>query len=110
MTTNGKTTATASPVNNMLEAMQDASTKMMPGVGPEWFETMSNVGNEMLAFMSERVKQDVQTQKDLLQAKGIAEIQQIQADFIKRTMNDYTTEMAKLMDFGKPHGNHATPV
>lgn len=101
--------ATAS-MTNLMAAMQDASTKMMPAFGPEWFDTMNNVGTEMFAFMSDRIKQDIQTQQDLLQAKGIAEVQQIQADFLKKTMDDYAAEMTKLMELGKAHKKHATPV
>jgi len=98
------------PLNNLMESIQEASSKMMPGFGPHWFETMNEVGAEMFAFMSERIKQDVQTQQDLLQAKGIAEVQQIQADFLKKAMEDYTAEMSKLMAVGKSHTDHATPV
>ena len=101
---------TGSPMTNLMEVIQEASTTMMPGFGLEWFETMNKVGTEMLAFMSERVKQDIQTQQDLLQAKDIGEIQKIQADFVKKAMDDYAAEMTKLMDMGKTHEKHAIPV
>lgn len=110
MTKNDQAKEAAAPLINLMETMQDASMKMMPVLGPEWFETMNKVGTEMLTFMSERIKQDVQTQQDLLQAKGIAEIQQIQAEFLKKTMSDYSTEMSKLMGMGQTHVKHATPV
>lgn len=110
MTKDDKTKDAMAPMTNLIEAMQEASTKMMPALGPEWTETMNSIGTEMLTFMSERIKQDLQTQQDLLQAKGIAEIQQIHADFIKKTMEDYTSEMTKLMGMGKTGERHATPV
>jgi len=110
MTTKDKSKDTVSPMNVLIDAMQNASTALMPGFGPEWLEAMSKVGHEMLTFMSERVKEDIQTQQALLQAKGIAEIQQIQADFLKRAQEDYTVEMAKLVELGTNHHKHATPV
>lgn len=112
MTKDDKTKVDVSPMTNLMDAIQEASTKIMPGFGPEWFETMNKVGTEMLTFMSNRIKQDIQTQQELLQAKGIAEIQKIQADFLKKTMEDYTAEMTKLMGIGmgNNHKRHATPV
>lgn len=109
MTKDDKTNDPMAPMSNLIEAMQ-ASTKMVPGFGPELLENMNNIGAEMLAFMSERVKQDIQTQQDLLQAKGIAEVQQIQAEFVKKAMEDYTSEMTKLMGMGHTGEKHATPV
>jgi hypothetical protein len=110
MTKNDKAKDAMAPMANLIDAMQESSTKMLSGFGSEWFGTMSSVGTEMLAFMSERVKQDIQTQQDLLQAKGIAEIQKLQADFFKKAMEDYSAEMTKLMEIGKSHEKHATPV
>jgi DNA-binding transcriptional regulator GbsR (MarR family) len=105
-----KTKETVSPMSSLIEAMQGTNTNMTAGFGPEWFEAMSNVGHEMLTFMSERIKQDIQTQQELLQAKGIAEIQQIQAEFLKKAQEDYATEMAKLVEMGTVHNKHAIPV
>jgi enoyl-[acyl-carrier-protein] reductase (NADH) len=110
MTKHAKTKNAGLPMSNLMDAFQDASTKMASGFGPEWLENMNNLGTEMLAFMSERIKQDIQTQQDLLQAKGIAEVQKIQADFLKKAMDDYSAEMTKLMDVGKTPDKHATPV
>lgn len=110
MTTTEKTKDTVSPMNVLIDAMQNASTAFVPDFGPEWLEAMSKVGHEMLTFMSERVKEDLQTQHALLQAKGIAEIQQIQAEFLKKAQEDYAVEMAKLVEMGANHHKHATPV
>lgn len=110
MSKSNKAKDAVTPVTNLMGAIQDASIKMMPEFGPEWFKSMAGVGAEMLAFMSERVKQDVQTQQDLLRAKGLVEIQKIQADFVTKAMDDYANEMAKLMGMGTAHEKHATPV
>jgi hypothetical protein len=113
MTTHDKTKDAVSPVTNLIEAMRDASAKTMPGFGSEWFETMNELSNEMLTFVTDRVKHDIQTQQDLLQAKGIAEIQKIQTDFFKKATDDYAAEMTKLVELGKTgkaQEKHATPV
>jgi hypothetical protein len=110
MTKDDKKNTAASPLSGMLEAMQAASTNMMPVMGPEWIANMNTLGTEMMEFMAHRVKQDLQTQQDLLQAKDIAEVQKIQAEFLKKTMDDYSAEMTKLMGLGEKHSRHATPV
>lgn len=110
MTTHDKTKDALSSASTLIDAMQEAGTKMVPGLGPEWFETINELSTEMLAFITERVKQDLQTQQDLLQAKGIADVQKIQADFFKKATDDYTAEMTKLMEIGKTQAKHATPV
>ena len=89
------------PALAMLKAMQGAGFKDMPDFGSKWFETMNELGTEMLKFIAERMKQDTQTQHDLLQAKGFAEIQHIQAQFVQKAIDDYSAEMAKLMELGK---------
>ena len=105
-----KAVETVSPMSTLIEAMQSTNTNLTAGFGPDWLEAMSNVGHEMLTFMSERVKQDIQTQHELLQAKGIAEVQEIQAEFLKKAQSDYAAEMAKLVDLGTVHKKHTTPV
>lgn len=96
-----KTDKSQAPLADLMKTVQEASFKSMPGLGTDWFEAMSDVGSEMLNFTAARIKQDVETQHKLLHAKELAEIQHIQAEFFQRAIDDYTAEMAKLMDMGK---------
>jgi hypothetical protein len=110
MTKDDKKNTAASPLSGMIEAMQAASANMMPMMGPEWMANMTTLGTEMMEFMAQRIKEDLQTQQDMLQAKDILEVQKIQAEFVKKAMDDYSTEMTKLMGMGGTHERHATPV
>lgn len=89
----------ASPMANLLEAMQ--ATKLSPMPQADWLERMADVGSEMLSFMAARVGEDVQTQHALMHAKGVAEVQHIQAQFFQKAMDDYAAETAKLVTMGK---------
>lgn len=100
----------SAPVTNMMSAMQDSGMKALSDFGPEWFNTMNTIGSEMMTFMSKRVVEDVQTQHALLHAKDFAEVQKIQSDFVTRAMQDYTTEMTKLMGLDTTPKRHATPI
>ncbi len=105
MTKDTKTEDAVTSATNMMKAWQEAAAGSMPGsmanlganLGPMWLQTMTSLGTEMLNFVAERVKTDVQTQQELLKAKGLAEVQQIQARFIEKAMQDYRNEMARMM-------------
>jgi hypothetical protein len=103
-----KQSTPAATVIEMFQSMQEAAfpsiVGSVPGIGTDWMDTMTNVGNEMMEFMATRVKTDVQTQNDLLQANGIAEIQEIQTQFFQKVMNDYAAESTKLMDMFQAAG------
>jgi hypothetical protein len=88
-------------MTKLMQTLQDASRQSMPGFGAGWMDAMTKMGNEMLEFTAARIKEDAQVQHDLLQAKGISEVQQIQSQFFQKAMEDYSAESAKLMDMGK---------
>lgn len=96
-----KTKQSHAPFADLMKTMQEASVKSMPALGTHWFEIMSDLGSEMLNFTAARIKEDVDTQHKLLHAKELAEVQHIQAEFFQKAVDDYTTEMAKLMDMSK---------
>lgn len=94
---------------------QDTKTPTMPGLGTNWLETMTAMGNEMMAFTSDRITQDLETQQALLGAKGLDEVQQIQMAFFQKAMQDYSTEIGKLMQVkatsdAQSETEHSTPV
>lgn len=99
--TSEKPTPQENPIASMLEAMQSAKFPNMPDFGASWFENVADYGQEVLSFMAARVEQDVQTQHALLHAKGVEEVQHIQAQFFQRAMDDYAAETARLMELGK---------
>ncbi len=109
MSKNVKTEDVFSPAIDFMKTMQDAGFNAKPGFGTAWFEAISNMGTEMLDFVAERVKNDVQTQHNLLHAKDISEVQHIQAQFFQKAMDDYAAEMAKLMDMGKDIAPNSPP-
>lgn len=89
------------PIASMLEAMQSAKFPNVPDFGTSWFENVADYGQEVLGFMAARVEQDVETQHALLHAKGVEEVQHIQAQFFQKAMDDYAAETARLMELGK---------
>lgn len=101
MSKSNKPQDASASVTNLMDSLQQAGFKAMPGFSTDLMETMADMGSEMLNFTAARVQRDVQTQHDLLHAKGLAEIQHIQAQFFQKAMDDYAAETAKLLDLGK---------
>ncbi len=79
--------------------IQTAGLGSLTWLGTKWVETMSDVGAEWLSFVADRVKEDVKTQHQLLHAQNMGEIQRIQAEFLKKAMDDYSAESGKIVEF-----------
>ena len=69
--------------------MQAAAARML--------ETLSELGSEVTAFIANRVKDDLQTQHDLLACKTSADFLHVQAQFVQRAINQYTDETGKMV-------------
>lgn len=113
---NTKTTPNAAtPTIDSMQALQGAPLDAMQGFGANWFEMAAEMGREMSTFATARLKLDVEAQNALLHAKGIAEVQKIQTQYLQKAMTDYSSEMAKLLEMmtrtaAAPAKHHATPV
>lgn len=66
----------------------------------QWVETLGEMGSEVLSFVAERVREDVKTQHELLHCDDIEEMREIQARFLRRTIEQYTRETGKLIEIG----------
>lgn len=85
----------------LVKDMQSAGFGSAAQFGTEWVEAMSDLGSEVLSFVSDRVKEDVNTQHALLHAKDIGEVQNIQAEFLQKAVDQYTSETGKLVEMSK---------
>ena len=79
-------------------ALQAFGFKAMTGMGTVWTEMMSQMGSEVLSFVADRIRQDVKTQHQLLHCRDIEEARRIQAEFLRKAVDDYTAETGKLVE------------
>ncbi len=96
-------TDTAKPQESLVNAMTDlqrAGFGSVAWIGTAWLENMSDVGAELMSFVADRVKEDVKTQHEILACKDMAEVQKIQAKFMRKAIEQYTAETGKLVDMG----------
>jgi hypothetical protein len=90
----------ASPDQMMqiLSEIQTTGLGSLSWLGTAWVETMNGLGAEWLRFVSERVRADVETQHALLNARDLAEVQHIQAQFLQKAMDDYHDETGRIVE------------
>lgn len=84
-------------VFGMMKDLQSAGFGSMTMMGTAWVEAMSDLGSEVLSFVADRVKEDVQTQHEVLHAKDVNELQHIQAKFIQKAVDQYKDETGKIV-------------
>ena len=96
---------TKSDANSGAPAMIAAIMAVNPIAAKAWPDIMS----ETASFLTERLQQDIDTQKAMLTCKSPAELLQVQAEFIRSAMEQYmdyatrlyTTMSAAAGDAGK---------
>ncbi|WP_227269496.1 phasin family protein [Roseobacter weihaiensis] len=85
---------------NALSQLQEAGLGNFMGASTAWVEALSDMGAEMASFVAERIKEDVKTQHEILHCKNVADLQQIQAEFIRKALDQYQAETGKLVEMG----------
>ena len=61
-----------------------------------WLESLGDIGAEVATFVAERIKEDVDTQHQILQCKDMDEVRRIQRDFLQTAVDQYQAETGKL--------------
>lgn len=89
------------PAIASLRDIQDTGFASASKFGAAWLEAMNDLGSEVLSFVVNRVKEDVQTQHEVVRAKSLADVHHIQSQFVQKTIDQYTAETGKLVAIGK---------
>lgn len=85
---------------NALAELQKAGFGNMMGMSTAWMEAFSDMGAEVVSFVADRIKEDVQTQHEILHCRNVADLQHIQAQFLQRAVDQYQDETGKLVEMG----------
>jgi len=72
-----------------LQSMERASASMLTGV--------TEMQKEIAGFVSERIRQDLETQQELLKCRTLDEVREVQSRFFRTTLDQYSAEATKLM-------------
>jgi hypothetical protein len=69
----------------------------MRWMGTAWYEAMADMNSEVVSFVSERIKEDVKTQHQLLHCRSAEELRKTQLTFLEKAYKQYTDETGKLV-------------
>lgn len=83
------------------DAQAMAALRALTGMNTAWFEALSDMGSEVMSFVAHRIHEDVDAQHKLLHCKNAGELQQIQADFLQKAIDQYTAETGKLVEMSQ---------
>lgn len=85
---------------NALAELQQAGFGNLMVMGTAWMEAVGGMGAEVSSFVANRIQEDVKTQQKMLQCKDMSELQQIQAEFFQKAVDQYQAETGKLVELG----------
>ncbi len=83
-----------------MQQFEDAGLGPMRWMGTAWFEAMADMNSELVAFVADRIKEDVKTQHELLHCKSAEELRKAQLAFIEKAHKQYTEETGKIVKMG----------
>ena len=81
------------PQANAMEMAQ-----AMIGANPKVMEVWLELMNDSARFVADRLKTDQETQKSLLSCKTPTELMQIQSEFFKDAVEQYTAQTARMFE------------
>ncbi|MFD1194370.1 phasin family protein [Seohaeicola saemankumensis] len=89
-----KSNQTRANTSSGAPAMAAAVMALNPALTKAWLEMMSDSAR----FLAERLQKDLETQKAMLACKTPAELLQIQAEFFKTAMEQYSEHAMRLKE------------
>jgi len=84
-----------------MHRMQQSSLDPLRWFGTAWLESATEVNRELAEFLCKRISDDVRTQHEMLNCTDPAKLQEIQARFIQRAIDDYAAESGAVSDLGQ---------
>ena len=93
-------TPTAGAPLGAITQLQEAGLGNIMGMGTAWIEAVSDMSAEVANFVAERIKEDVKTQHEILHSKKVSDLQDIQAQFLQKAVDQYQAETGKLVEMG----------
>lgn len=66
--------------------------------GKTAMQTWMEIGAEAVRFVSDRLQQDIETQKAMLACKSIDEMRQVQAEFFRSAQEHYAEQARRMVE------------
>lgn len=93
--------ADAPALGATLTEMQRAGFGQLAWLSAAMAETVAVLGAEVVQFTAARLSEDVRLQHALLACRGdLAEMQRLQAEFLREALEQYRAETGRLVELG----------
>ena len=110
-TTRSNTEATADtsevpmtePIASAQEAVASAQQETLHNIGAAgaaMLEGLTKAQTEISDFITQRIRQDVETQAEMLRCRTLDDVRDLQTRFFKTALDQYAGEASKLMKIG----------
>ena len=97
----------AVPITEVIASAQEAVASAQQetlhnigAAGAAMFEGLTNAQTEISDFITERIRQDVETQAEMLRCRTLDDVRDLQTRFFKTAVDQYAAEMSRLMKIG----------
>jgi hypothetical protein len=81
-------------------ALQQEAVETVEHAGATLLEGVGRVQQEIAQFVSTRVREDLETQQQILRCRSLDDLREVQFRFVKTAMDQYSAETARLMKLG----------
>ena len=98
-TTTAKATADTS-VASTTEAITTAQQETLHNIetaGTAMLEGLTQAQTEISEFITERIRQDLESQAEMLRCRTLDDVRDLQARFFKTAVDQYAAEVSRLM-------------
>ena len=93
------TEAVASAQEAISSAQQETLHKI-GAAGAAMLEGLTKAQAEISDFITQRIRQDIETQAEMLRCRTLDDVRDLQARFFKTALDQYAAEMSRLMKIG----------
>ncbi|MDV7143925.1 phasin family protein [Tropicimonas sp. TH_r6] len=88
-------------MTSLFEDWQAAGLGAWSWANPVWFRQIATINAEVTRFVTDRLRQDVEFQTELMQCRDPAEMQEVQGRFLKNAFDQYSAETGKLVQMNR---------
>jgi hypothetical protein len=95
--------AVRSATDNVIDALvtgQSEATRALESTSRTMLDGMTRMRQEIVDFVSTRVRHDIETQQELLRCRNFDDVREVQTKFFQTATEQYVAESKRLMELG----------
>lgn len=92
--------STADAVIDSVTASHQQALETLEAARASMFESVANVQRRIADFVSDRIRQDMEAQQELLRCKSFEEVRDVQTRFFRTAVSQYSEEATELFRIG----------